>query len=149
MYTSLYRTLMSPTIYNEWDGAYMGMDDVVHYVTPGENYFSDMSLWDSYRTQHPWLVLIRPDVARDVVRSLVLMIQQFGSLPRWCVSDWPTTAHSAQSHATNLPHSCRTLACSLQADGERPVVVHVWRQRQHGLPRHVPQRSVAVCGRRV
>ena len=102
MYTSLYRTLMSPTIYNEWDGAYMGMDDVVHYVTPGENYFSDMSLWDSYRTQHPWLVLIRPDVARDVVRSLVLMIQQFGSLPRWCVSDWPTTGRSAHPHADEL-----------------------------------------------
>ena len=83
MYTAYYRTLMSPTIYSEWDGSYLGMDERVHYVNPGENYYSDMSLWDTFRTQNPWLVLVRPDVARDIVHSLVLMIEQGVNLPRW------------------------------------------------------------------
>ena len=84
MYTSLYRTFMSPTIYNEADGSYLGVDELVHYVQPGENYYSDMSLWDTYRTQNPWLVFARPDVARDVAHSLVLMVEQGTNLPRWC-----------------------------------------------------------------
>ena len=83
MYTSFYRTLMSPTVYSEADGSYLGMDEQVHFVAPGENYYSDMSLWDTFRTQNPWLVLIRPDVARDVAHSLFLMIEQGGNLPRW------------------------------------------------------------------
>ena len=83
MYTSFYRTLMSPTVYSEADGSYLGMDEQVHFVAPGEKYYSDMSLWDTFRTQNPWLVLTRPDVARDVAHSLVLMIEQGVNLPRW------------------------------------------------------------------
>ena len=83
MYSNFYHTLMSPTTYSEWDGSYLGTDEQVHYVAPGENYYSDMSLWDTYRTQNPWLVLLRPDVARDVANSLVLMIEQGVNLPQW------------------------------------------------------------------
>ena len=57
VYSALYRTFMSPTIYSESDGAYLGFDDQVHYassVGPQFNFVSDLSLWDIHRTQYPW-----------------------------------------------------------------------------------------------
>ena len=84
MYTTLYLTMISPTRYDEADGRYLGMDDLPHAVPAGQGYYSDLSLWDTYRTQNPWLVLVQPTVALDVARSMVLMIEQGRSLPRWC-----------------------------------------------------------------
>ena len=42
-----------------------------------------MSLWDIHRTQLPWLILSDPNRARDVARSLVMMANEGGHLPRW------------------------------------------------------------------
>ena len=87
LYTALYRTFMSPTIFSEADGSYLGMDNIVHKVEAGHQYYSDLSLWDTYRTQNPWLVLANPAVGLDVARSIVLMIQQGGDLPRWPIAN--------------------------------------------------------------
>ena len=64
-------------------GAYIGFDGAVHTTPPGQTFYSDMSLWDTHRSQNPLLVLLRPDVARDIAASLVLMADQGGALPRW------------------------------------------------------------------
>lgn len=76
---------MSPTIYSETDGRYLGMDEAIHTVPAGQLYYSDMSLWDTYRTQHPWLVIAQPAVAADLARSLTTMYLEGGSMPRWFV----------------------------------------------------------------
>ncbi len=58
------------------------MDNAIHNVSSdsgaadGQQYYSDMSIWDIFRTQFPWLTFFVPTVARDVVRSLVLMYKQ-------------------------------------------------------------------------
>ena len=83
-YTALYRTFMSPTQYDEPDGRYLGLDEQIHTVEAGHHYYSDLSLWDTFRTQNPWLVVVDPSVGLDVTRSLLLMLEQGGSLPRWC-----------------------------------------------------------------
>lgn len=46
-----------------------------------------MSIWDVHRTEFPWLVLTKPDVMTDIVRSLLQMGQQGGSLPRWPIAN--------------------------------------------------------------
>lgn len=86
-YTSLYRTYMSPTNYVESDGSYLGKDEIVHFIEPGRGYYSDLSLWDTYRSQNPWLDFIRPDVGGDIVHSLVLMYQQGKGLSRWPIAN--------------------------------------------------------------
>jgi len=87
LYTALYRTFMSPTQFSEADGSYLGMDNVVHTIDAGHQYYSDLSLWDTYRTQNPWLVLANARVGLDVARSLVLMVQQGTNLPRWPIAN--------------------------------------------------------------
>jgi len=82
-WTSYYRTLMSPTIYDEANGLYPGMDENIYEIESGRHFYSDLSLWDTFRTQNPWLLLIRPKVGEDIFRSLILMGLQGGVVPFW------------------------------------------------------------------
>lgn len=84
--TNLYRSLLHPTTFSDVNGEYRGFDGLVH-VASGFTYYSNLSLWDTFRTQHPLLTLIAPEVQRDVVVSLVEMAKQGnGYLPRWAVA---------------------------------------------------------------
>lgn len=82
-YSAVYRTLLAPTIYSEANGQFMGMDQRVHVVANGSQRHSDMSIWDIHRTEAPWLAVFQPDVARDMVNSLLAMTAEGGHLPRW------------------------------------------------------------------
>ena len=82
LYTSLYHMQMMPTLLTDVDGRYVGLDKATH-VAEGFTYYSDLSLWDTYRTFHPLAILLYPTAQRDFVRSLLAMAEQQGSLPRW------------------------------------------------------------------
>ena len=81
-YTALYHSLQMPTLFNDVNGEYMGFDKKVH-KTDKFRYFTDMSLWDTFRTIHPLFTLIAPADQRDMVVSLIKMCEQGGVLPRW------------------------------------------------------------------
>jgi predicted alpha-1,2-mannosidase len=71
-----------PTLFNDANGDYLGFDNKVHKAT-GFQYFTDMSLWDTFRTAHPLYTLIATKDQRDMVVSLIKMLEQGGWLPRW------------------------------------------------------------------
>lgn len=81
-YTSLYRAFLMPTLATEADGHYRGIDREEH-VADGFTYYTDLSLWDTYRTFHPLTAMLVPDRASDFVRSLMAMAEQHGAYPRW------------------------------------------------------------------
>ena len=82
-YTALYHVFNMPTIFNDVNGAYFGFDRHVHQVS-GFKYFTDLSLWDTFRTVHPLFNLIARKDQRDMLISLVEMSKQGGGwLPRW------------------------------------------------------------------
>ena len=81
-YTALYHSLQMPTLFNDVNGDYMGFDKKVHKVSD-YRYFTDLSLWDTFRTIHPLFTLIAPKDQRDMMVSLVKMCEQGGVLPRW------------------------------------------------------------------
>ncbi len=81
-YTALYHSLQMPTLFNDVNGDYMGFDKKVHQTTD-YRYFTDLSLWDTFRTIHPLFTLIAPKEQRDMMVSLVKMCEQGGVLPRW------------------------------------------------------------------
>jgi len=81
-YTALYRTLNMPTTFSDVNGQYLGFDKQIHLAS-GFTYYTDMSLWDTFRTTHPLYALLYPDRQRDMVVSLVEMSKQGGYLPRW------------------------------------------------------------------
>lgn len=71
-YTSLYRTYLSPADVSSPDGAYLGTDGKV-YISEDFRYYSNWSLWDTFRTKFPLLVLTEPAKMRDMATSLIYL----------------------------------------------------------------------------
>ena len=81
-YTALYHALQMPTEFTDVNGDYLGFDRQTHRAT-NFRYYTDMSLWDTFRTVHPLFNLIARHEQRDMLVSLVTMAEQGGYLPRW------------------------------------------------------------------
>lgn len=83
-YTALYHVYIEPSIFNDVNGQYRGFDDQVHTVSPGHAQYSGIESWGGYRSFISLLALLSPDVASDVVQSLVTDAAQNGpGLARW------------------------------------------------------------------
>jgi predicted alpha-1,2-mannosidase len=83
-YDNLYRALLMPSVLDDSDGRYPGMDGTVHTVASGHHHYTALSLWDTYRSQTPLLELIEPGVTHDVMESLLDDADQnHGVVPRW------------------------------------------------------------------
>jgi putative alpha-1,2-mannosidase len=86
-YSMLYRAFLGPTVFEDVTGEYRGLDDQVHLAETddGERYhhYSMFSLWDTFRTEHPLLNLVAPEVQTDAVRSLIDAYEEGGWLPKW------------------------------------------------------------------
>lgn len=81
--TALYHALLHPTLASDVDRRYRGFDGRVHRVPRGRRLYTAIGGWDVYRTQLPLLGWLRPDVAGDVVESLVRAGREGGWVPRW------------------------------------------------------------------
>lgn len=83
-YTSLYHTMINPSIYMDVDGNYRGLDHNIHKAEGFENY-TVFSLWDTYRAEHPLMNIIQPKRSSDMVTSMIRHQQQsvHGMLPVW------------------------------------------------------------------
>jgi predicted alpha-1,2-mannosidase len=81
-YTALYHSLLMPTTSSDVNGDYLGFDGKVHRAA-GFRFYTDMSLWDTFRTTHPLFTWVAPAEQRDMLVSLTEMAKQGGYLPRW------------------------------------------------------------------
>lgn len=81
-YTSLYHTMIHPSLFNDANGDYRGTDKEV-YTNPGFNNYTVFSLWDTYRAAHPLYTIIDPERVNDFVKSMLAIYDQQGSLPVW------------------------------------------------------------------
>lgn len=91
LYTALYHALQAPSIYQDVNGQYRGVDDEIHQAKGFTNH-TLFSLWDTYRALHPLLTYIAPDKVSDMIQSMLMHYQQSydNMLPIW----------SFQSHET-------------------------------------------------
>ncbi|TXH04614.1 MAG: glycoside hydrolase family 92 protein [Nevskiaceae bacterium] len=88
-YTALYHALLSPSVFSDVNGDYLGMDGQVHRETARMQY-QTFSGWDVYRTQLPLLAMLDPQRAGDMMQSLVVDAQQSGWLPKWSYANQQT-----------------------------------------------------------
>lgn len=82
-YTSLYHSLMAPTLYQDADGRYRGMDGEIHQADPGGTNYTAYSLWDTFRAFHPLMTLIDEEISIEWANNLILKYRQGGILPKW------------------------------------------------------------------
>ncbi len=83
-YTDAYRGLVAPATYNDIDLTYRGQDRQNH-TNPGFTKYTTLSIWDIYRGEVPFIMLMQPDRTKDIVRTLVADYDQLGlhTLPMW------------------------------------------------------------------
>lgn len=81
-YGSLYRASLLPRVVNDVDGTYAGFaGSGIRKLAPGEEYYDDFSMWDTYRALHPLLTLIEPERSGRMMQSLVMKAEQGGWMP--------------------------------------------------------------------
>ncbi|MFM9989082.1 GH92 family glycosyl hydrolase [Flavobacterium sp.] len=96
-YTAMYHTFINPTVYNDENGQYKGLDQDIHTTNGFVNY-STFSLWDTYRALHPFFNIIQPSRNNDMVKSMMahynqsalhmLPIWSHYSNDNWCMSGY-------------------------------------------------------------
>lgn len=99
LYTSLYHTMINPSIYMDVDRRYRGLDGNIHVAEDFNNY-TVFSIWDTYRAEHPLLGLLKPSRNTDMVKSMIKHQQQnaVGMLPVWSLmgnEGWCMTGYHA------------------------------------------------------
>lgn len=110
-YTSLYHTMINPSTYMDVDGRYRGLDHDIHQADGWTNY-TVFSLWDTYRAEHPFLTLMKPDRESDMVQSMIAHWEQSAHhmLPvwshmaneNWCMSGYHAVPVLADAIAKGL-----------------------------------------------
>jgi len=83
-YTALYHTLVAPTLLSDVDGQFRGPDGNVHQSKTFD-YYTELSLWDTFRAENPLLTLIQPARINDFVNTMLEHYKIFGqgTLPVW------------------------------------------------------------------
>ncbi len=82
-YTALYHSLLTPNIFSDVDGKFIGMDRKIHSVPNHHNMYTVFSLWDTFRAEHPLFTIIEPENDLDMVASLITKYRNGGLLPVW------------------------------------------------------------------
>ncbi|MGE4286274.1 MAG: GH92 family glycosyl hydrolase [Phycisphaerae bacterium] len=87
-YTALYHTVLTPNIFEDVNGEYMGMDEKVYKAEKGHHMFATFSGWDTYRTQAQLWALLYPEAASDMCTTFLETSRQSrhnggGGLPLW------------------------------------------------------------------
>ena len=80
-YTSLYHTMIAPSVFCDVNGEYYGADLKVHQ---GDfTNYTTLSLWDTYRAANPLMTLIHPEKQADIAQTFIHIYRQQGKLPVW------------------------------------------------------------------
>ena len=92
LYSCLYRSFLWPALRSDVNGAFT---DANHQVVKADfNYYTEPSLWDTYRNKDVLLGLISPQVTLDVIKSMKDVGDKKGFIPTFFHGD-----HGASSIA--------------------------------------------------
>ena len=80
-YTSLYHSLIFPSLFSDVDGRYRGADGQVHHSDRDQ--YTILSLWDTYRAEMPLMTIIDPQFSRAIADTYLNIYRWQGKLPVW------------------------------------------------------------------
>ena len=84
-YSSLYRSFLWPALRSDVNGDFTDARGQV--VNKGFRYYTNPSLWDTYRNKLVLLGLLSPDVTNDVIQSLIDKGEKTGFMPTFFHGD--------------------------------------------------------------
>ena len=81
-YSALYRTKLSPRLFSDADGRYPSFaGGKTIQQAQGYDYYTDFSLWDTFRAALPLHTLLEPTATAHMMQSLTKMAEQGGWMP--------------------------------------------------------------------
>jgi len=80
-YTALYHTQVAPVTFSDVNGQLRKENDSI--VTRNFTTYSTLSLWDTFRAEHPLLTLTQPNTVTDIINSMLLYYEGKKTLPVW------------------------------------------------------------------
>lgn len=83
-YTAMYHAFINPSLYEDVNGQYRGLDEQAHQADDFTNY-TIFSLWDTFRATHPLYTLIQRKRDADMIKSMLAHYDQSVEhmLPIW------------------------------------------------------------------
>lgn len=106
-YTALYHTMLAPTLFDDVDGSYHGMDGQVHQLPKGQRNYTTFSLWDTYRAEHPLFTLIHADRVPDMMNSLIRMAEESpAGVPVWPLQGKETGCMTGYHSSAVIAEAC-------------------------------------------
>ena len=82
-YTSLHNVMLYPMLFSDQDHRFRAPDGHARLVNDFNYYGAVIGLWDTFRAACPLLAVLRPDVMRDYVCTMLAHYRYFGQLPIW------------------------------------------------------------------
>ncbi len=81
-YTAMYHAQVAPVTFSDIDGSFRKENDSITFT---DNYtaYSTLSLWDTFRSEHPLLIFLTPDKVTDIVNSMLEYYEDKKVLPVW------------------------------------------------------------------
>ncbi len=106
-YTALYHLSLGPTLFDDVDGRYRGMDNEIHSLATGEHHFSTFSLWDTFRAAHPTFTLIEKQRVPLFMNTLIRMSEQSPKgMPVWPLMSTETGTMTGYHSAAVISEAC-------------------------------------------
>lgn len=81
-YTALYHSQLAPVTFSDKNGQFRKENDSIVTAVKYTAY-STLSLWDTFRAEHPLLTLIAPDKVSDIINSMQEYYRGKNVLPVW------------------------------------------------------------------
>ncbi|WP_242133603.1 GH92 family glycosyl hydrolase [Aestuariivivens marinum] len=81
-YTAMYHAQVAPVTFSDKNGAFRKENDSI-IKAEGYTAYSTLSLWDTFRAEHPLLTLIAPDKVSDIINSMLAYYETKKILPVW------------------------------------------------------------------
>jgi predicted alpha-1,2-mannosidase len=116
--TGLYHSFLSPTLFSDEDGNYIGFDNHVYSLAGSKQkaQYANFSDWDIYRNTVQFQALFEPEREGDMMQSLVNDAAQSGWFPRWPAANDVTYVMGGDSPVILLASSYAFGARNFDAD---------------------------------
>lgn len=84
-YSSLYRTFLWPALRSDINGDFTGPGNKT--MNRGHAFYTNPSLWDTYRNKLVMMEIMRPEVTSDIIKSLIIRGDEKGFIPTFFHGD--------------------------------------------------------------
>ena len=101
-YTAMYHAQIAPVTFSDKNGEFRLQNDSIVQAKDFIAY-STLSLWDTFRAEHPLLTILKPEMVSDVINSMLVYYDESGSLPVW-------TLHGNETNTMTGYHSLPVIA---------------------------------------